>query len=97
MNPINTVLARIQKHPDRPSSEVLCSLLVALDTGEPFNFKQLYNVLNYEEFTLAISVMGEWRLEERYVKKGELSSAASEPMRCLSIWSKLREDAFGSM
>ncbi len=70
MNPIDAALAKVQKNPDHPSSKVLYSLLVALDTGEPFSFKQLYKVLDYNDFTLALGVMREWRLEEMRCKKG---------------------------
>ena len=96
MNPIDTVLAKVQKNPDRPSSKVLCSLLVALDTGEPFSFKQLYNALDYNDFTLALGAMREWRLEEMRCKKGQLSSAAERPESCFLAWSKFREEVFAS-
>ncbi len=94
MTPISSALARIQKEPDHPASNVLSSLLIALDTGEAISLKQLYNVLDYRDFTLALEVMRDWRLEEMRVKRGELSSALTEPGSCLSIWSKLRERAF---
>ncbi len=97
MNPIDAALAKVQKNPDHPSSKVLCSLLVALDTGEPFSFKQLYKVLDYNDFTLALGVMREWRLEEMRCKKGQLSSAAGRPESCYLTWSKFREEAFGGI
>ena len=97
MNPIETALSRIQKDPDHPSSKVLCSLLLALDTGESFSLKQLYNVLSYKDFHLSLEVMREWRLEEMRVKKGELTQAVTHPASCLSIWSRLRENAFAAL
>ncbi len=93
MTAIEVALARIQKNPDDLSSSVLSSLLVALDTGEAFSFKQL-NVLGYKDFTFALEVMSDWRLEQMRVKQGELTSVVRKPENCFSVWSAMRARIF---
>jgi|APDOM4702015191_1054821.scaffolds.fasta_scaffold365668_2 hypothetical protein len=95
MSPIELALARIQKDPDHSSSKVLCSLLIALDSGEGFSFRQ-FNALDYNDFVLAMEALRDWRLEERRVKQGELSAAAAIPESCCSVWRQLREDAYAA-
>jgi hypothetical protein len=92
MTPIETALATIQKNPEHPTSLVLSSLLIALDTGEAFNFKQL-SALSYKDFAFALEIMRDWRLEEMRVKQGQLSSAVNRPQNCFSVWSELRARA----
>lgn len=93
MTPIEMALARIQRKPDDPASHVLSSLLIALDTGEAFNFKHL-SVLSYKDFTFALEIMRDWRLEEMRVKQGDLSSVVNKPENCFSVWSEIRARAF---
>lgn len=95
MNPIEVVLDKIQRAPEKPSSKALCDLLTALDTGELFSFKQLYNLLDYKEFSLALEVMRAWRLEEMRVTQGQLSGAVMQPESCYAAWHRMRQKDFG--
>lgn len=95
MNPIEVALEKIQRAPDKATSKVLCDLLTSLDSGEPFRFQQMYNLLDYKDFTLALEVMRAWRLEEMRVTRGQLSDAVTQPENCFAAWVKLRQQAFG--
>lgn len=95
MNPIEVVLDKIQRAPEKSSSKALCDLLIALDTGEPFSFKQLYSLLDYKEFSLALEVMRAWRLEEMRVTQGQLSGAVMQPESCFVAWRQFRQKDFG--
>lgn len=95
MNPIETVLRKIQMEPGKPSTNVLCELLTALDTGKPFHFTDMYALLDYKDFTLALEVIRAWRLEEMRVTKGQLSSVVARPESCFAQWVAFREADFG--
>lgn len=95
MNPIESVLHKIQREPDLPSSKVLRDLLMYLDSEVPFDFKRLYSALDYKEFCLALETMQAWRLEERRVTKGRLSTLVEQPKDCVANWLKSREQDFG--
>jgi len=61
----------IENHPDKASAEVLSRLVVALESDQPFKLSELYE-LSYDDFTLAMEVMTEWRLDRYYTKKAVL-------------------------
>ncbi len=68
MNNVAKVAKYIRKRPDAPESKVLLELAVALETGGPFLFSKLYE-LNHGEFTLAMGMMDDWRLDRHYMSK----------------------------
>lgn len=95
MNPIEVALDKIQRAPGKVASKVLCDLMTALDTGGPFSFKQLFSVLDYKDFSLALEVIRAWRLEEMRVQPGQLTHAVTQPESCFAAWTKLREKDYG--
>lgn len=95
MNPIEEVLRRIQDSPDKPASKVFRDLLIALDLGQSFPLKQMYNLLDYKEFVLALDVMRAWRLEEMRVKQGALSDVVTQSATCAETWYQQRQRDFG--
>lgn len=97
MSAIDSILHKIQTSPDAPSTHVLRDLMIALDTGAPFDCRRLYGGLDYKDFSLALDAMRAWRLEERRVASGRLSAAVTAPETCWTTWVKLREQDFGLM
>lgn len=61
----------IENHPEKQSSDTLSRLVVALESDQPFRLSDLYE-LSYDDFTLAMEVMTEWRLDRYYTSKAVL-------------------------
>ena len=51
---------------------------VEFDSGEQFDLTKLYR-LNYADFSLAMSVLKEWRLDSFRYEPGAVSRAAADP------------------
>jgi len=68
MNNVAKVAKYIKKRPDAAASRVFLELAVALETGGPFLFSKLYE-LDLDEYTLAIGMMDDWRLDRYYMSK----------------------------
>lgn len=61
----------IENHPGKKSADTLSRLVVALESDQPFTLSDLYD-LSYDDFTLAMEVMTEWRLDRYYTSKAVL-------------------------
>ena len=61
----------IEKKPDSPAAKTLSSLVVALESEQPFALQDLY-LLDYDDFELALEVLKEWRLDRYYSSKVRL-------------------------
>lgn len=62
---------QIEKNPTHPASETLSRLVVALESETPYNLTDLYQ-LGFEDFALALELLGEWRLDRYYTSKARL-------------------------
>jgi len=58
----------IQDSPDSAQGLVFARLLIALESGNDFPIKDLYD-LNLKDFELAIELMRDWRIDGYYVAK----------------------------
>lgn len=65
----------IEAHPENTAAIVLSQLVVALESGEPYNLGALYRI-DYKSFELAIEVIAEWRLDRYYSDKAKLLGAS---------------------
>jgi hypothetical protein len=74
MDALHTALNRIRTDPSHPTARTLSSLIRALDSGEQFDLNALYQ-LNYKDFTLAVDLMRQWRLDSFRYERGWASKA----------------------
>lgn len=61
----------IQASPESSGAKTLAALVIALESDQAFALSQLYS-LSYSEFELALEILGEWRLDRHYSRKGRL-------------------------
>ena len=78
MDALHEAIKKIHARPEDPSSCTLCELIKSLDSGERFDLNKLYQ-LNYSDFSLAMNVLKQWRLDSYCYERGALMKAASDP------------------
>ena len=78
MDTLHRVIRKIHADPGHPTSSTLRALIKSLDAGEQFDVNQLYQ-LNYSDFTLAMELLKQWRLDSFRYERGWASRAASDP------------------
>ena len=78
MDILHRVIRKIHADPGHPTSSTLCALIKSLDAGEQFDVNQLYQ-LNYSDFSLAMELMKQWRLDSFRYERGWASRAACDP------------------
>lgn len=61
----------IEKQHGTPTADILSRLVLSLESDVPFPLADLYK-LNYDDFTLAMDIMTEWRLDRYYTSKAVL-------------------------
>jgi L-2-hydroxyglutarate oxidase LhgO len=65
----------IEKDVSKPFAQLLSKLVVALESEEKFQLRQLYE-LNPSEFDLVIEILKEWRIDRHYMSKSKTFAAA---------------------
>jgi hypothetical protein len=80
MRAIKKVRRLIESDPTSTSAVELSKLIVSLESGEPFSFKQMYE-LPLNEFDLAVELIREWRLDRFYEGKIKALNAAIEAQK----------------
>ena len=65
----------IEKDMSKPFAQLLSKLIVALESEENFQLRQLYE-LNPSEFDLVIEILKEWRIDRHYMSKSKTFAAA---------------------
>ena len=65
----------IEKDISKPFAQLLSKLIVALESEENFQIRQLYE-LNPSEFDLVIEILKEWRIDRYYMSKSKTFAAA---------------------
>lgn len=68
MRAIKKVRRLIESEPTSPAAVELSKLIVSLESGEAFTFKQMYE-LPLNDFDLAVELIKEWRLDRFYEGK----------------------------
>lgn len=71
MQALKKVRKLIEHKSEKASAQVLSKLILALESETPFNLSALYQ-LDYDDFTLAIELMKDWRLDRYYTSKAVL-------------------------
>ncbi|MGD9787939.1 MAG: hypothetical protein AB7U30_08300 [Sulfuricellaceae bacterium] len=62
MNPLKQLKKRLHAEPAGPHAAILRHLVQSLYLGEPLDLPALYE-LDHEDFKLALSILGSWRLD----------------------------------
>ena len=80
MDALREAIARIQSDPYNATSSTLSEMITCLDldAGAKFQISKLYQ-LNYSDFSLAIEILKQWRLDSYRYERGLLARAAADP------------------
>jgi len=78
MDILHRVNKKIHADTDAPTASTLRALIKSLDAGEQFDINQLYQ-LNYSDFSMAMELMKQWRLDSFRYERGWASRAATDP------------------
>lgn len=84
MDALQEALKRIRSNPTEATSSTLCDLIKSLDSGVSFDLSKLY-ALNYSDFSLAISILKQWRLDSYRYERGVLRKAVEDPSSKLDV------------
>ncbi|HTS52590.1 MAG TPA: hypothetical protein VMH26_04895 [Burkholderiales bacterium] len=84
MDALHEAIKKIHARPDDASSSTLYELIRSLDSGERFDLNKLYQ-LNYSDFSLAMNILRQWRLDSYCYERGTLIKAAGDPSVKLDI------------
>lgn len=61
----------IENKPQKAAAQVFSKLILALESESMFNLAELYQ-LDYDDFSLAMDIMKDWRLDRYYTTKAVL-------------------------
>jgi hypothetical protein len=75
MRALKQARKQIERDPGSRASELLSSLVLALEGEQGFDVKQLYE-LDYDSFQLALELLQEWRLDRYFSAKFRLMDAS---------------------
>jgi hypothetical protein len=78
MDALQEAIKKIHAQPEHPTASTLSNLIRSLDSGETFDLNRLYQ-LNYSDFSLAMEILRQWRLDSYRYERGALAKAASDP------------------
>jgi hypothetical protein len=78
MDALHQAIKKIHAQPQHPTSSTLADLIGALDSSQQFDLNRLYQ-LNYADFSLAMDILKQWRLDSYRYERGALKKAASDP------------------
>ncbi|MEO8631583.1 MAG: hypothetical protein ABI612_26335 [Betaproteobacteria bacterium] len=84
MDALCEAIAKIQSDPGNATSATLGDLITCLDAGVAFQIGKLYS-LNYSDFSLAIEILKQWRLDSYRCERGLLAQAAADPSMEIDI------------
>ncbi len=75
MNAIKEAKKRIARDPFTTSAKTLADLVLALESGDPYQLERLY-ALDLDDFELAVQILKERRLDRYYAGKAKLYDVA---------------------
>ena|SRR5690348_1068913 len=78
MDALHAAIDKIHSQLDDAIATTFSDLLKSLDSGERFDLTKLYE-LNYADFSLAMSVLKQWRLDAFRYERGAVARAAVDP------------------
>jgi hypothetical protein len=84
MDALHEAIKKIHAQPEDPTSSTLSDLIKSLDSGEHFDLNKLYQ-LNYSDFSLAMNMLKQWRLDSYRYERGTLMKAAGDPSSKLDV------------
>lgn len=77
MNAFKEAKRLIAADPFSDTARTLTDLVIALESAQAFQLERLYS-LDMRSFELAVQIIGEWRLDRYYAKKGKLLDLSVE-------------------
>jgi hypothetical protein len=77
MDAMREAIKKIHAEPEHATSRTLSDLIRSLDSGGQFDLNRLYQ-LNYSDFSLAMTLLQQWRLDSYCYERGTLAKAASD-------------------
>ena len=86
MDALSEAIKKIHSQPGAETSSTLSNLIRSLDAGDQFDLGKLYQ-LNYSDFSLAMDILKQWRLDSYRYERGLLAEAASNPELNLDVTS----------
>jgi len=86
MDALHEALKKIRSNPSDPTASTLGDLIKSLDSGERFDLNKLY-ALNYSDFSLAMGILKQWRLDSYRYERGLLRKAMEDPTAKLDVTS----------
>jgi len=84
MDALQEAIKKIRSNPTDPTSATLTDLIKSLDSGEWFDLNKLY-ALNYSDFSLALNILKQWRLDSYRYERGVLRKAVEDPTLTLDV------------
>lgn len=78
MDALDVAIKKIHAQPGDTTSTTFAELIRSLDSGDPFDLSKLYR-LNYSDFSVAMDILRQWRLDSYRYERGALAKAASDP------------------
>ena len=78
MDALHRAIGQIQSDPSHAASVIFSTLIKSLDSGGPFDLNELYQ-LNYPDFSLAIDLLKQWRLDSFRYERGWATKLVTEP------------------
>jgi glutamine synthetase adenylyltransferase len=78
MDILHRVIRKIHADPDDSTASTLRALIKSLDAGAQFDINQLYQ-LGYSDFSMAMELMKQWRLDRFRYERGWASRASTDP------------------
>ena len=67
----------IENKPQKTSAKVFSKLILALESESMFNLADLYQ-LDFDDFSLAMDIMKDWRLDRYYTTKAVLLDLSTQ-------------------
>ena len=84
MDALREAIKKIHAAPEHATSRTLSDLIRSLDSGGQFDLDRLYQ-LNYSDFSLAMNILKQWRLDSYRYERGTLMKAAGDPSSKLDV------------
>jgi len=84
MDALHEAIKKIRSNPSDPTASTLGEMIKSLDSGEWFDLNKLY-VLNYADFSLAMGILKQWRLDSYRYERGLLRKAMEDPTVKLDV------------
>ena len=84
MDALREAMKKIHADPENTIARAFSDLITSLDSGGGFDLSRLYQ-LNYSDFSLAMTILQQWRLDSYRYERGALAKAATDPTVAIDV------------